>query len=453
MQGMRQTTQMGQQQVLSPQMRQSLEILQAAAPELEQMVRLELETNPALELEQPGVEDAGTDMDELRWLNEEWSLAGDGGSSGEDEDERRKGFLEGVSPPETLAQHLERQMGRMALDPEQRRIATLLAGNLDEDGYLAASPDEVAAEAAVRTDDVLKVLKMLQSLEPAGVGARDLSECLLLQLARRNEGDGTAARLAADHLDLLGGRKFAEIAAALGVSEGEAREAGALIARLNPKPGRAFAGEVARVLVPDVLIERDGDDFAVSPAADSVPRLRISRACRDLLGRGDSPPEVRDYLREKIRGGKFFIKSIQQRQQTVLAIAREIASRQRAFFDRGVSGLVPMTMAQVAEALGVHETTVGRAIAGKNVSTPRGVFEMKSFFTHGYRGDEGGAVSNASVKDAIATLIRSEDAGRPLSDQQIVERLRGEGLSVARRTVAKYREALGILPSHLRKSF
>ncbi|MBJ7325965.1 MAG: RNA polymerase sigma-54 factor, partial [Chthoniobacterales bacterium] len=255
------------------------------------------------------------------------------------------------------------------------------------------------------------------------------------------------------HIEMLGRKKFAEMASALNVSQQQVREAGAVIARLNPKPGRVFAGEPAQVLSPDVVIEKVGDDFIVSLVKDSVPRLRISRSYRDLLGESGGTAEVRTYLREKIRGGKFLIRSIQQRQQTVLAIAREIVARQQPFLLEGVSALVPMTMAQVADVVGVHETTVSRAIAGKTVATPQGIFEMRFFFTTGYRTADGAEMSNKSVKDAIAALVRAEDERKPLSDQQIVALLQGEGVAVARRTVAKYREALGFLPSHLRKSF
>ena len=465
MSGFHQSAQLGQQQMLSPQMRQSLEILQATALELQQMVRHELESNPVLEEEVPEEEvpaetDGETDeeaeeAEESRQWEEDWgAFSGEGAQRGDaDAEARRLHFLEGVAPPETLAGHLEKQLGRLALDPVQRRIASLLVGNLDEDGYLAATPEEVADEAGAETAEVIGMLHLLQTLDPPGVGARDLSECLLLQLARRGEGQSTAARIAEKHLDLLGRKKFAEIASALRVGQDTVREAGAVIAALNPKPGRAFAGEAAPVLAPDVIIERVGDEFVVSLARDSVPHLRISRAYRDLLGTAAGQADVRHYLRDKIRGGKFLIKSIRQRQQTILAIAREIAVRQRAFLEEGVAALVPLTMAQVAEAVGVHETTVSRAIAGKTVATPQGAFEMKFFFTTGYRAADGAEVSSTSVKDAIAALVRGEDPRRPLSDQQIVARLGSDGLAVARRTVAKYREALGILPSHLRKSF
>lgn len=464
MPGMEQSAQLAQHQMLSPQMRQSLEILQATALELQQLVRQELDANPVLEEEVPEdelpTEEADEDppdeaAEELARLQEDWgNFSADGHASVDPEAEaRRRHFLEGVAPPETLAQHLEKQLGRLALDPVQRRIATLLVGNLNEDGYLAATPEEVADEAGAETAEVIEMLHLLQTLDPPGVGARDLAECLRLQLARNGREHGTAAKIAAGHLDLLGRKKFPEIAAALGVSQDAVREAGAVIAGLNPKPGRAFAGEAARALVPDVVIERVGDEFAVSLVRDSVPQLRISRTYRDLLGESAGSAEVRGYLREKIRGGKFLIKSIQQRQQTILSIAREIAARQRPFLEEGVAALVPMTMAQVAEAVGVHETTVSRAIAGKTVATPQGVFEMKFFFTSGYRAADGAEVSSTSVKDAIAALVRTEDSRKPLSDQQIMERLKSDGLPVARRTVAKYREMLGILPSHLRKSF
>jgi RNA polymerase sigma-54 factor len=459
---LQQSAQMAQSQVLSPQMRQSLEILQATALELQQMVRQELETNPVLEEEPPEQEATDTEdtaeadaaeMDEVERLEEDWSDFSAQGAVDPEVEARRMRFLEGVAPEETLAGHLENQFGRLALDPVQRRLASLLIGNLDENGYLAATPEEVADEAGAETAEAIEMLHTLQTMDPPGVGARDLSECLSLQLARLGSDHAAAKNIVNNHLDLLGRKKFAEIASALGISQEQVREAGALIAQLNPKPGRAFAGEAAQALSPDVIIEKVGDDYAVSLVRDNIPHLRISRSYRDLLGESGGTPEVRGYLRDKIRGGKFIIKSIQQRQQTILAIAREIAARQRPFLEEGVSALVPMTMAQVAQVVGVHETTVSRAIAGKTVATPQGIFEMKFFFTTGYTTADGAEVSNTSVKDAIAALIRAENAHKPLSDQQIMDKLKADGLPVARRTVAKYREALGFLPSHLRKSF
>lgn len=461
MPALQQSAQLAQTQVLSPQMRQSLEILQATALELQQMVRQELETNPVLEEERPEEEaekddaedpDAGEE-EELGQLEDDWSDFSAQGAVDPEAEARRMRFLEGIAPEETLTGHLENQFGRLALDPVQRRIVALLIGNLDENGYLAATPEEVADEAGVETAEAIEMLHILQTMDPPGVGARDLSECLSLQLDRLGQSQSPAKGIVREHLDLLGRKKFSDIASALGLTQEQVREAGALIAQLNPKPGRAFAGEAAQVLAPDVIIEKVGNEYEVSLVRDSIPHLRISRTYRDLLGESGGAPDVRGYLRDKIRGGKFLIKSIQQRQQTILAIAREIAARQRPFLEEGVAALVPMTMAQVAEAVGVHETTVSRAIAGKTVATPQGVFEMKFFFTTGYVTAGGAEVSNTSVKDAIAALIRAEDPRKPLSDQQIMDKLKASGLPVARRTVAKYREALGFLPSHLRKSF
>jgi len=224
-----------------------------------------------------------------------------------------------------------------------------------------------------------------------------------------------------------------------------------IIAGLDPRPGRAFSSEPEQIITPEVIVEWDGDDYAVRLSGDDIPRLRIADAYKDMVSGGSR--EVRDYLRDKIKGGKFFIKSIQQRQQTILNIAREIVARQRDFLDYGPSHLRPMTMSQVADVVGVHETTVSRAASGKYMSTPQGIFEIKYFFTHGYTNSDGESVSNESVRQAIVALVKEENPRKPHSDQEIVRILTGQGLAVARRTVAKYREQLGILPSHLRKSF
>ncbi len=204
-------------------------------------------------------------------------------------------------------------------------------------------------------------------------------------------------------------------------------------------------------MIPEIIIERDGDEYSVALNSDGLPSLRIADSSKDMLS--GSSREVREYLRDKIKGGNFFIRSIQQRQQTLLNIGREIAARQRDFLDHGPSHLRPMTMSQVAEVVGVHETTVSRAASGKYLATPQGIFEIKYFFTHGYTNSEGEEVSNESVRRAIVTLVKEESSRRPLSDQNIVRLLTDQGLTVARRTVAKYREQLGILPSYLRKSF
>jgi RNA polymerase sigma-54 factor len=253
------------------------------------------------------------------------------------------------------------------------------------------------------------------------------------------------------YIDELGRKKLHEIAKALDLELAEIQHAAEVIAQLDPMPGRAFSPDTNQIVVPEVLIEKDGEGYSVSLNSDEIPRLRISDDYKDMLS--GTSKEVRDYLRDKIRGGTFFIKSIHQRQQTILNIAREIVIQQKEFLDLGAAHLKPMTMSQVADAVGVHETTVSRAAAGKFMATPQGIFEMKYFFTHGYTNSDGETVSNESVRQAIAQIVREENDQHPYSDQSIVKMLSDRGLGVARRTVAKYREQLGILPSHLRKAF
>ena len=227
----------------------------------------------------------------------------------------------------------------------------------------------------------------------------------------------------------------------------------ARIGQLEPRPGRIFLNAVEQYVAPEVFVTRVGDDFAVTTNDDQIPHLRISNVYKDLMSQGGDNAEVREYIREKIRTGKFFIKSLQQRRQTIANIGKEIVKRQREFMDKGVAHLKPMTMAQVAEVVGVHETTVSRAVSGKFIETPQGVFEMKFFFTAGLQTASGTDVSNACVKDMVAEIFKNENPAKPLSDQEAVRMLTDKGINIARRTIAKYRDELGILPSNLRKVY
>jgi RNA polymerase sigma-54 factor len=300
---------------------------------------------------------------------------------------------------------------------------------------------------------VERVLGEVQALDPVGVAARDLRECLLIQLQRIGKESSIESQIVTSHLDDLLKRRFPEIARRLGVDVHDVQEAADFLSTLEPRPARQFSGAMDQVIQPDVVVESDGDDFLVSLNNEHVPMLRISSYYKDLLSEPENRGEVRDYIRDKIKGGRFFIKCIQQRQQTILNIAREIVRRQEDFLRKGPTALRPMTMNQVAQAVGVHETTVSRATHGKYMLTPQGVFEMKYFFTPGYQTEAGADISNESVRKAIAEVVEKEDKHHPLSDQAILEVLRNRGIPIARRTVAKYREQLGILPSHLRKTF
>ncbi len=297
------------------------------------------------------------------------------------------------------------------------------------------------------------MLKVIQTFDPPGVGARDLRECLMLQLERAGQQDSLEYRIVSDFMEALGKRRIPEIARGTGCTVDEVQEALDRIARLEPRPGRAFLPDNDQYVLPEVFVQKSGDDFIVTTNNEHIPHLRISNTYKDLMAQGGNSAEVRNYIREKIRAGKFLIKSLHQRQQTILNIAKEIVNRQRDFMEKGVSHLKPLTMAQIAEVVGVHETTVSRAVSGKYMQTPQGIFEMKYFFTAGIQTASGDDVSNTSVKDMIAEIFKNEDPAKPLSDQEVVRMLREKGIVIARRTVAKYRTELNILPSNLRKVY
>jgi RNA polymerase sigma-54 factor len=329
----------------------------------------------------------------------------------------------------------------------------LIIGNIDDMGFLQTSPEEMARNSGVEIDDLQRVLALVQTFHPVGVGARDLRECLLIQLRRLGKDHSIEYRIVDRHLDDLGKKRFPEIARRLGTTVEQVQKSANFIATLDPKPGQLFTADPNNYILPDVFVEKIGGEFVISLNGDQIPRLRISNIYKDLMSQENGGTDVREYIRDKIRSGKFLIKSIHQRQQTISNISHEILKRQGEFMEKGSSALKPMTMVQIADAVGVHETTVSRAISGKYMATPQGVYEMKYFFTPGYQTSDGQSMSNTSVKEAIAELVKGENPKQPLSDKEIVEMLTKNGIPIARRTVAKYRAELNILPSNMRKSF
>ena len=463
--GMQQIQGMGLQQVLAPQLQQSLQILQAPTLELKNLVQQELQTNPLLE-EDPDLsdtEDRSTDaefqeeFERLAKLDEEWRdyMAQNVSYSArsQEDEERRQFFLDSLANQETLQQHLLEQLNTADIDAKKRKAAELLIGNIDDIGFLSAPLDEIADLSSTPIEDLQEALELVQTFHPVGVGARDLKDCLLIQLRRIGKAQSFEYQIVDQYLDDLGRKRYPDIARRIGVTVDQVQKAANFIATLDPKPGQIFSPQPNSYVLPDVLVEKITDDYVVSLTGDQIPHLRINKTYRDLMTQSRNGGEVRDYIREKIRSGKFLIKSIHQRQQTILNIAIEIVKRQRDFLDNGTAFLKPMTMVQIADAVGVHETTVSRAISGKYIATPQGVVEMKFFFTPGYQTNDGVSLSNTSVKETIADLVRSEDNRMPLSDKEIVEILSERGIPIARRTVAKYRAELNILPSNLRKQF
>ena len=466
MAGLTQTQNLSQQQVLAPQLQQSLQILQAPMLELRNLVQQEIETNPTLEMDstEPSIEDRQRERDDfqeefdrLAKLDEEWrdymsQNSGYSARSAED-DERRQFFFDSLVKEETLQQHLLEQIPGSELAEFEGPIAELLIGNLDDHGFLQASLEEISSSSGLDTPDLERVLEVIQSFHPVGVAARDLRECLLIQLRRIGKELSLEYRIVDRHLEDLGKHRIPEIARRLGTTPENIQRAANFIATLDPRPGQIFAPDPNNYVLPDVTVEKISGEWQVSLNGDQIPRLRISNTYKDLMSQEGNGNEVKDYIRDKIRSGKFLIKSIHQRQQTISNIAHEIVARQRDFLDQGPSALRPLTMVQIAEAVGVHETTVSRAISGKYMATPHGVFEIKYFFTPGYQTADGESMSNTSVKGTIADLVKGEDPRNPLSDKEIVEILVERGIPIARRTVAKYRTELNILPSNMRKRY
>ncbi len=486
--------------VLAPQLRHSLKILQVAALDLRSVIQEELQSNPTLEeMPMEGVsldktedsdageegsdhesgrttEGAGNAKDKegeprreemdfskdrefeiLGKLDEDWSdhmsRAGGAQPYTSEDAERRQHFFDSLVSETSLQEHLMQQAEMTELSPSALAAMKHLVGGLDDRGYLTQSPADVALQTGLPLETVQQALQVLRSFDPAGIGARDLADCLLGQLAAKGRGTSLASRMIRDHFVLLTRRRIPELARKLAADANDVQSAIEEIGQLDPAPGRRFAEDNNRVVEPDVTIERDGDEWKIILNSDYIPRLRISSTYRDLIAKGTLSKEERDYLRERMRSGKFLIDSIEQRQRTIERITREIINAQGEFFETGVSALKPLTMTQVADVVGVHETTVSRAIANKYIRTPHGVFDFKYFFTPGYQAESGSAVSNTSVKEMIADLINLEDKAGPLSDQELVAKLLDKGITIARRTVAKYREELGLLPSNLRRDY
>lgn len=469
-----------QQLMLAPQMRQSLKILQVAALDLRATIQEELQANPALE-EMPmddvslekstptGDENSGPEADPreemdfsrdqqmLDRIGQDWRdhMSDTGGvrqTTTEDE-ERRQHFYDSLTTETSLQQHLMQQAELTGESPQVMEALRYLIGSLDDRGYLTTTLSDVALLTTLPLETVQEAARLLKTFEPAGIGAENLSDCLLIQLAHQGRGKSVAARIVRDHFELLVRRRIPDISRKMGLSPEIIQEAIEIIGTLDPAPGRRFADDSNRVVVPDVIVEKDNGEWNIILNQDYIPRLRLSGTYKDLIAKGRLSKQESDYLREKLRSGKFIINAIEQRQRTIERITREIIRHQQEFFEEGVSKLKPLTMTQIADIIGVHETTVSRALANKYIKTPHGVFEMKFFFTSGYQSQGGEAVANTSVKEMIADIIAGEDPGQPRSDQEIVGLLQERGLKIARRTVAKYREELGLLPSNLRRRY
>ncbi|MEN8679975.1 MAG: RNA polymerase factor sigma-54 [Akkermansiaceae bacterium] len=459
---------LSQQQTLAPQMRQSLEILQANTLELGQLLNQAMEINPVLEdiTEHESLDEITDSELEDSENYDDWQDSYDDDmrdlaimerrnqSMGQDAIEAREHFYNSIVAPLTLQEHLIEQIRESGLDEQRQEDAKIIVGNLTDHGYLDAPLEELAIQLQIPLERLEDALATIQNFDPPGVGAADLRECLLLQLDFLGLGAGLEAEIVDEHLDEVARNHFPQLAKKLHLPIETIIEAIDHIRTLDPSPGSRFQNNGNPYVQPDVEIKSgDHGEWVASLTGSYLPRLRINDEYKDLLSSSTDDRKTRNYLRNQIRDGRAVIRAIDQRQETILAIAREIVDRQQPFLEKGSRHLKPMTMNDIAEVIGVHPTTVSRAVAGKYVDTPHGLMEMRKFFATGYQTSDGKDVSNEGVREALQALINSENSAKPLSDSKLEKLLNEQGIKVARRTVAKYREQLGILPSHLRKKY
>lgn len=478
-QGFQQVQKQTQSLVLAPQLRNSLKILQAPAVELRSSILEELQANPLLEElpiesisveerreapnenEREAIEELDFNVEDYSTLEkisedmrEYYAQENTGQSHTPEDDERRDYFMNSLTESVSLQQHLISQAELTDCSDKEREALLYLIGSLDDNGYLTETLSNIALTTRIPYSTVQSAAATLKTFEPAGIGTEDMKDCLATQLELRGRGDSLAAKILREHFDLLVRRRVLELKRKTGASPEDIQDAIEEISTLEPAPGKRFSPDSNSVIEPDVTVYQDEyDEWQVVLNSDYIPRLRISNTYKEMLAKGTLSKQEKDFMLERMRSGKFLINSIEQRQQTIERITREILKFQREFFDVGVAKLRPLTMNTIAETVGVHETTVSRAIANKYIRTPHGVFAFKYFFTPGYKAGDGESVSNKTIKDMISRIIEEENPAKPFSDQSIVDQLKAKDIKIARRTVAKYREELGILPTNLRRRY
>jgi RNA polymerase sigma-54 factor len=473
---MKQSLNLSQTLRMTPQLQQAIKLLQLSRMELETAVRKELEENPVLEelAEGPGddgpalesstqepAEATTSDQDPQKHDEFDWesylepqykpaqSMAG-----GTDEIMNYENL---ISTTATLYDHLMWQIRNSGFNDEEQVLAGILVSYIDDDGYIKVPIEQIAQDENVDKDDLESVLPFVQEFDPPGIGARDLKECLLIQAKHLQEDTHDFVNLITNHLKDLEKKNYEGIAKAMNRQLEDIVEMTKIIYSMDPKPGRQFLTNETQYVTPDVYVYKVGDDYMVSLNEDGLPRLRISNFYKNVLQaktqKGTEGSTTQEYIQEKLRSAVWLIKSIHQRQRTIYKVTESIVKHQRDFFDRGPAFIKPMILRDIANDIGMHESTVSRVTTAKYVHTPRGIFELKYFFNSGINTDDGDALASESVKLKIKELVGGEDPKNPLSDQKIVDLLKKDGIQIARRTVAKYRDVLKILPSSKRKKY
>ena len=471
---LKQSLSLQQQLIMTPQLQQAIKLLQQSRLELVETIRQEMDTNPVLEAEaQPQDdfdEDKGFDgatgkpeeratevtvKEDLR-QDVDWDSYFSEYSTGWREsayEQKEVPPFESFTPTKTnLYTHLMWQLSVSNLDDAYKEIGRHIIGNLDGNGYLKTSVEEISDSTGYTQEEVLDALRFVQNFDPVGVAARDLRECLLIQAHFRNLKGTLVEKILLEHMDKLENKKYDQIAKSFSLSVQEVRAAVSIITSFEPKPGRGYHDEETIYISPDIYVFRVGDDYVIDLNEDGLPKLRISQYYRQILSRRDSLSERdRQYIQEKLKSAAWLIKSIHQRQRTIYRVTESIVRFQREFFDRGTAHLKPLVLRDVAEDIQMHESTISRVTTNKYVHTPQGVFELKYFFNSAINSLDGESIASESVKEHIRNIIKSENKAKPYSDQEVADLLRNLNINIARRTVAKYRETMGILPSRKRK--
>ncbi len=496
---LKQHLKMTQQLVMTPQLQQAIKLLQLSRMELVDLIRTEITENPLLEdpgegedesraegaspAEQQQVEaephhkeaeraeevkgeEGANEIDWDQYLDH-YQLQGHTAPSNRGlADEELPGFEATLTKKSDLVDHLTWQLRLSNFTPDEETVAMLIIGNLDPDGYFkmpAVEGEEdggssrdplvrVAFESGMGLEFAEKVLRKVQSFDPLGVGARDLRECLLIQVGALNADTPEIVAIIERHLKHLESKNYGAIAKDLKVPVEEVVKAVKVISRLEPKPGRAFSGEEPQYITPDVYVYKMGDKYVTVLNDDGLSKLRISGTYRAALKNGQAG-KAKEYIQDKLRSAVWLIRSIHQRQRTIYKVTESIVKFQRDFFDKGIAYLKPLILRDVAEDIGMHESTVSRVTTNKYVHTPQGIYELKFFFNSAINKTGGDEIASEAVKNHIRHIVAGEEPKHPHSDQKIVEILKGQGIEIARRTVAKYREVLGILPSSKRKKY
>ncbi|HOP48780.1 MAG TPA: RNA polymerase factor sigma-54 [Desulfobacteraceae bacterium] len=473
---LRQSLGLVQQLIMTPQLQQAIKLLQLSRLELLEAIQEELEINPVLE-EQVVEEDEadprleGEKEDSEKNINDlaevtideharddvDWETyisEYNTGSLDTPNDERDFSFLDNVvSTGTNLYSHLIWQLKMSNLDEEQREVGVFIIGNLNENGYLDITLEEISLATGCPLEKVIETLNIIQLFDPVGVAARDVRECLLIQARFQNLGGTIVEKLIMDHLESLEDKKFDQVAKQLSVQVKEILMAVSIIRGLDPKPGRSFSDEETIFVTPDIYVYKVGENYQIIQNEDGMPKLRVSAYYKELLrNRASISENAREYIQEKLKSAAWLIKSIQQRQRTIYRVTESIIRFQKGFFDDGITKLKPLVLRDVAEDISMHESTVSRVTTNKYVQTPQGLYELKFFFNSAINGTDGGTIASESVRDQIRKIINTEDAAKPYSDIEIVDILKKLNIKVARRTIAKYRESMGILPSRKRKN-